>query len=153
MLPHSGFLSNTTLQPPTIISVPPRAAQHELINYSNTPQFSTQPINFANTDKTHSSELPQPAQNISNISDTAQDISLIFDTSDPLSSQFSSPTPSQFASNPFNPPQGPISNIERFISQALWNDSFNIVNSSPSFQNSLPLSFQITTPIIQLSSN
>ena len=91
----------------------------------------------------------------SNISEPAQDISLISNTSisDPLSSQFSLPTPSRIASDPLNPPQGPICIIERLLSQAHWNHSFVIVNSSPSFQSSLPLSFQGAPPIITLSSN
>ena len=99
--------------------------------------------------------MPQPIHTVSITIDTPQDISLISDTftSDPLSSQFFSPTPSQNAKNPFNPTQGPMSNIERLLSQAHWNHSFNVVNSSPSFQNSLPLSFQGTTPIITLSTN
>ena len=120
LLPYSGFLSNTTLQPPTTIPAPPRAPQTELLNYLNTPQFSTQPINFAKTDKTHSSELPQPIHTVSNINDTTHDISLLSDTSisNPISSQFCSLTPSQIASNPFIPPQEPITNIECMISQA-----------------------------------
>ena len=92
MLPYTGFLSNTTLQP-SIIPTQPRPPQPELISYSNTPQFSTQPINFANSDKTHSDELPKPIHTVSNITDTPQDISLISSISDPLASQFSSPTP------------------------------------------------------------
>ena len=112
-------------------------------------------MNFANTDKTHGSELPQPIHTVSNISDTPQEICLISDTSisDPLSSQFSSPTPSQIANNLFNPPQAPISKNERILSQAHWYHFFNTVNSSPSFQSSLPLSFQITALIITLSSS
>ena len=39
------------------------------------------------------------------------------------------------------------------LSQAHENQSFNIVNSSPSFQRSLPLSFQGTLSIITLSAN
>ena len=99
--------------------------------------------------------MPQPIHTVSVITDTPQDISLISDTSisDSLNSQYSSPTPSQIASSPFNPPHGPISNIERLLSQAHWNHSFNIVNSSPSFQSSLPLNWQGTPPIITLSSN
>ena len=133
---------------------PPRAPQLEKINYSNKPQFSTEPKNFANTDITISSEMPQPIYTVSNINDTLQDISLISDTSisGPLSSQFSSPTASRIASSPFNPPQVPVTNIERLLSQAHWNHSFNIVNSSPSFQSSVPLSFQGTPAIITLSS-
>ena len=98
--------------------------------------------------------MKQPIHTASNITDIPQEISLISDTSisDPLSSQFSSPTRSQIASKPFNPPQGPISNIERLLSQAHWNHSFNIVNSSPFFQKSLPFSFQSTPPVIKLSS-
>ena len=46
-----------------------------------------------------------------------------------------------------------MTNLERLLSQAHWNHSFNIVNSSPSFQSSLPLSFTGTPPIITLSSN
>ena len=99
--------------------------------------------------------MPQPINTVSNITDTPHDISLLSDISisDPINSQFSSPTPLQIASNPFNPPQGPVTNIERLLSQAHWNHSLNIVNSSPSFQTSLPLSFQCTPPIITLSSN
>ena len=125
-----------------------------MLNYSNAPKFSTQHINFANTNKTHSSESPQPIHTVSNYIDTPQDISLISDTyvSDPLSSQFLSPTPSQIVNNLFHPPQGPISNIERLLSQAHWNHSINTVNSSPSFPISLPLNFQGTKPIITLSS-
>ena len=99
--------------------------------------------------------MRQPIHTVSNITDILQDISLLSDTSisDPQNSQFSSPTPSQIANNPFNPPQGAISNLERLLSQAHWNHSFNLVNSSPSFQSSLPLSFSGTPPIITLSSN
>ena len=120
LLPYSGFLPNTTLPPPTLIPAPPRATKPEILNYSNTPQFSTQPINFANTYKTHSSELPQPIHTVSNISDTTHDNSLLSDTSisDPISSHFSSITPSQIANNLVNPPQGPITNIERLLSKA-----------------------------------
>ena len=155
LLPYSGFLPNTTLPPPTLIPAPPRAPPPELLDYSNTPQFSTQPKNFANSDKKSSSELPQPIHTVSNIHDTTHDISLISDTSnsDPIISQFSSSTATQISSNPFNPPQGQITNFERLLSQEHWNDSFNIVNSSPSFQSSLPLSFPGTSPIITLSSN
>ena len=140
-LPYSDFLLNTTLPPPVLIPAPQRAPQPELLNYSHTPQFSTQSINFANTDKTHSSELPQPIHTVSHINDTTHDISLLSDTSisDPTNSQISSPTPSQIANNPFNPPQGPVKNFERLLSQAHWNHSFNIANSSPSFQNFVPL--------------
>ena len=152
-MPYSGFLPNTTLPPPTLIPAPPQPAQFDLLNYSNLPQFSTQPINCANSDKTRSSELPQPVHTVSII---RNDIRLFSDTSisDPISSQFFAPTPSQIASNLFNRPQGPIKkNFERLLSQAHWNHSFNIVNSSPSFQNSLPLSYPGTPPIITLSSN
>ena len=154
-MPYSGFLPITSLPPPTIIQAPPRGPQPELLNYSNTPQFSTQPTNFANTDKTSSSELPQPIHTVSTINDTTHDISLLSDTSnfDPISSQFSSPTLSQIANNLFNPPQGPITNFERLFSQAHWNHSFNIVNSSASFQSSLQLIFPGTPNIITLSSN
>ena len=114
LLPYS----NTTLQPSKIIPAPPLAPQPKLLNYSNTPQISTQPINFVRTDKIHSSELPQPIHFLSNINDTPYDISLLSDTSipDPTNSQFSSPTPSRNANNPFNPPQGPITNTERLLS-------------------------------------
>ena len=139
----------------TVVPAFPRAPQPELLNYSHTPQFFTQPINFANTDKTSSSELPQPIHSVSSIHGTTHDINLLSDTSnsDPNSSQFSSPTASQIANNPFNPPQGQITKFERFLSQAHWNHSFNIVNSSPSFQSSLPFNFSGTPPIINLSSN
>ena len=113
LLPYLGFIENTKLPPTTIIPTQPRAQQTELINYSKALQFSTQPKNFANTDKTISSEWPQPIHTVSTINDIPQDISLISDTSisDPIKSQFSSPTPPQIASNPFNPPQGPVTNI------------------------------------------
>ena len=155
LLPYPGFIDNTTIQPPTFIPVPARALQRRLIKYINTRQFSNQPKNFANTDKTNSFQLPQPNHSVSIINGTPQDISLISDTSifDPLNSQFVSPTLSQIASNPFIPPQGPVTNIERLLSQAHWNHSFNIVNSSPSFQRSPQLSFRSTLPIITLSSN
>ena len=99
--------------------------------------------------------MPQPIHTVSIIHHTTHDISLLSDTSnfDLISSQFSSPTASQFANNPFNPPPGQITNFERLLSQAHWNHSFHIVNSSPSLQNSLPLSFPGTPPIITLSSN
>ena len=99
--------------------------------------------------------MPQPIHTVPNIHDTTHTISLLSDTSnsDPISSQFSSPTASQIANNPFNPPQGQITNFERLLSQAHWNHSLNIVNSSPSFQSSLPLSCPGTPPIITLSSN
>ena len=110
---------------------------------------------MSNTDKTHSSKLPPPIHTVSHISDTTLDISLLSDTSstDPISSQISSPTPSQIASNPLNLPQGAVTNFERFLSQADWNHSFNIVNSSASFQSCLPLSFPGTRSVITLSSN
>ena len=154
-LPYSGFINNRTLQPPTLIPAPPQALQTEPINYSNTPQFSTQLLNFANTDKTNSSKLPQPIHTVSTGHDILQDIRLISDTSisDPHSSQLSSPTPSKIASNPFNTPQGPVTNFEHLLSQAHWNHSFNIFISSSSFQSSLPLSFQGTPSIITLISN
>ena len=99
--------------------------------------------------------MQQPIHTVSHINDTTHDISLLSDTSisDPTSSQISSPTPSQNAGNPFNPPQGPVTNFERLLSQAHWNHSFNIVNSLPSFQNSIPLSFTGTPSVINLSSN
>ena len=89
------------------------------------------------THKTRSSELPQPIHTVSTINDTTHDISLLSDTSisDQISSQFSSPSPSQIANYPFNPPQGTIRSIERLLSQAHWNHSYNIVNSSPSLQS------------------
>ena len=154
-MPYAGFLPNTTLPPSTLIPAPPREQQPELLNYSNSPQLSTQPINFANTDKTSSSEFPQPIHTVSTIDDTTHDFSLLSDTSnlDSIRSQFSSPTASQIANNPFNPPQRPITNIQRLLSQAHWSHSFIIVNSLPSFQSSLPLSFPGTPPIITLSSN
>ena len=113
LLPYSGFLPNTTLSPPVLIPAPPRAPQLELLIFSNTPQFFTQPISFANTDKTHSSELSQPVHSVSNINDTTRDITLFSDTSisHPTNSQISSPTPSQIASNPFNPSQGSKTNF------------------------------------------
>ena len=153
---YSGFLTDALLQHQTpLIPTPPQAPQPELLSYSNTPQFSTQPVHFANTDKTISSELPQPIHTVSTTKAVPQDISLISDihNSDPLCSQFSSSTPSQIANNHFNLPQKPVSNIERLLSHAHWNHSFNIVNSSCFFQNSLSLSFQGTLPIITLSSN
>ena len=155
LLPYSGILPNTTLPPPVLIPVSPRAPQSEFFNFSNTPQFSTQPINFANTDKTHSSELQQPIHTVSHINDTIHDISLLSDTSisDPTSSQNSSPTTLQIASDSFNQPQGSVTNFERLLSQLHWDHSFNIVNSSPSFQNSLPLNFPSTPSVITLSSN
>ena len=45
-----------------------------------------------------------------------------------ISSQFSPPTASQIADNPFNPPQAQLTNFERLLSQAHWNHSFNIIN-------------------------
>ena len=112
-----------------------QAPHPEIIDYSNTPKFPTQTPTFANSDKTHSSELPQPFHTVSNISDTPQDISLISDTSisDPLSSQFCSPTPSQIVSNFFNPPQRPICKIEGLLLRVHWNHSFNIVNFLTAF--------------------
>ena len=86
---YSGFLANATLQQQTpLISAPPRAPQTEQLNYSNTPQFSTQPINFVNINKTSRSEWPQPIHAVFIIEAPPQDISLIFDTSnsDQLSS-------------------------------------------------------------------
>ena len=145
---------NTPSAHTTVIPDPPQTPQPELLSYSNTPQFSTQPINFANTDKSTCSELPQPIHTVSNINDT-HDISLLSDNSnpDPISSHFCSPTASQIANNPFNPPQGLKTNLERLLSQAHLNYSFNIVNSSASFKSSLPLSFPGTPPIIILSLN
>ena len=155
-MPYADFIANATLQEQTpLIPATLQAPQTQLVNYSNTPHFSTQPINFANTNKTSSSELQQPTHTVSNINDTPQNFSLILDTSlsDPLSSQFSSPTPSQVASNPFKPPHGQNTNIESNLSQAHWNHSFNIDNSLHSFQSSKPLRFQGTPLIITLKSN
>ena len=154
-MPYSGFLPNTTLPLPTIITAPPRAPQPELLNYSNTSQFSTQPINFSNTDQNHCSELPQPIHTVPKINDTTHDISLLSDTfiSDPNSSQYPSPTRSQIAINPFNPPQGPITNIERLLSQAHWNNSYIIVISTDSFRIHYRLVFAGTAAIINLSAN
>ena len=59
----------------------------------------------------------------------------------------------KFASNPINPPQGPVTHTERLLSQTHWNTSFYIVNTSPSFQSSLRLSFQHTPPWITFSSH
>ena len=59
LLPQSGFIA-ITLQQALLIPSPTRAPQ-------------TQPINFANTNKTHSSELPQPIHSASNINEP-QDI-------------------------------------------------------------------------------
>ena len=99
--------------------------------------------------------MPQPIHTVSHLPETPHDISLLSDNSnsDPLSSQISSPTPSQIANNPFTPPQGPVTNLERILSHAHWNNSFNIVNSSLSFHSSIPLSFTGTPSIITLSSN
>ena len=143
------FFTEHNTPTPTLIQAPPRAPEPELLSYSNTTQFSNKPTIFAKTDKTHSSKLPQPIHSVSNINNTPHDISLVSDTSisNPISSQFSSPTPSKIANNPFNPPQGPISNIERLLSQIHWNHSFNIVSSPPSFRSSLPPSFY-GTPLI-----
>ena len=98
--------------------------------------------------------MPQPIHTVSHNNDTTHDISLLSDisSSDPTSTQISLPTPSQIARNPSNPPQGPVKNFERLLSQAHWNHSFNIVNSSPSFQSSIPLSFTGTPSVINLSS-
>ena len=99
--------------------------------------------------------MPQSVHTLSNIHETTHDISLLSDASnsDSISSQFSSTTASQIANKPFNPPQGPTSNIERLLSQAHWNHSFNIVSSLPSFQSSLPTNFLGMPSIINLSSN
>ena len=155
-MPNSDFFPNATLQQQTPLKfAPPRAPQPELHNYSITLQVSTHLIESTNTDKTKSSELPQLINTVSTIETAPQDIMFISHTSssDPLNSQFSSTTPSQIANNPFNPPQGPGSNIERLLSEAHWNHChpFNIVKSSLSFQSSLPLSFQGTPPITSLS--
>ena len=95
--------------------------------------------------------MPQPIHTVSDLPDPSHDISLLSDSSnsDHISSQISSPTPSLIANNP---PQGPVTNIERILSQEHWSHSFNIVNSSPSFQSSLSLSFTRTPPIITQSS-
>ena len=62
----------------------------------------------------------KPIHTVSHINDNTHDISLLSDTSifDQTTSQISSPTSSQIAINPFNPPQGPVTNFERFLSQA-----------------------------------
>ena len=111
-MPFSGFIANTKLQTPTIIPAQPQGPQLELIHYSKTVQFSTQPINFAKTDKTKNFELPKPIHTVSTINNIPENTTLISDTSfsDPLSCQFSSLTPSQIASNPFKPPQRPVTN-------------------------------------------
>ena len=92
--------------------------------------------------------MPQPIDTVSNVNNTPQDIGPLSDTSisDPPNYQFSSPIPTQAAGNPFNTPQGPVTNFQLLLSQAHWNHSFIIVNSSPSFQISIPLSFQIIPP-------
>ena len=76
---------------------------------------------------------------------------LLFPT--PLTHLFSSPTPSKIASKFFNPPRGPVTKIDRLHSQANRNHSFNIVNSSFSFQSSLALSLQGIPSLITLRSN
>ena len=98
-MPFSGFITNPILQTP-LIPAPPRAPQPELINYSKTPQISTQPINVAHTNKTSSSEKPQLIHTDFNIDDV------------PLSSQFCSSKSSQIEKNLVNPPQRPVTNIE-----------------------------------------
>ena len=147
LLPYSGFIANTTFQATTIIPAPPRTSQPELINYSSTPQFSTQPMSFANIDKTSISGLPQPIHTVSNINDTLHDISLTSDTSisDPINSQFSSPTPSKIGGNQNISPQESVTNFERLLSKSHWNHSFNIVISSPSIQSSILLAFKVHT--------
>ena len=62
-----------TLQQTPPIPPPPRA-QPEQIKYSNTPHFSTLPIDFANTNKTSSSELPQPIHTASNMNEAPNKI-------------------------------------------------------------------------------
>ena len=113
----------------------PRVPKPELSDYSITTQMSTQPINFAITDKTQSSELPQPIHTVSNLIEL-RDISLISEcpNSEPLSSQFSLPTSSQIGINPFRPPQRQVTSLEREIPQAQWSHSFYIVISTPSFK-------------------
>ena len=155
-MPYSIFLANAILQQQTPLKpAQPRASQPKLPNYSITLQDYAHLIEFDKTDKTNSSELSQLINTASTIETAPQDITFLSDTSssDPLNSQFSSTTPSQIANNPFNPPQGPGSNIERLLSEAHWNHChpFNIVKSSLSFQSSLPLSFQSTPPITSLS--
>ena len=155
-MPCSNFLANAILQQQTPLKpAQPRAPQPKLPNYSITLQDSAHLIEFDKTDKTNSSELPQLINTASTIETAPQDITCISDTSSscPLNSQFFSPTPSQFADNPSNPPQGPGSNIERLLSQVHWNHchQINIVKSSLSFQSSLLLSFQSTPPITSLS--
>ena len=46
-----------------------------------------------------------------------------------------------------------MTNFKNLLSQAHWNNSFNIANSSPSFHNCIPLSFTGTPSVINLSSN
>ena len=99
--------------------------------------------------------MPQPVHTVSNVSDTSKEISLFSDASiSHLALNFLRLLHHKSRTTPLiNPPQGPISNIERLLSQEHWNHSFNIVNSSPSFQSSLLVNFPGTTPIITLSSN
>ena len=60
--------------------------------------------------------------------------------------------PSQNASNLFSRTQGQVTSIERLLSQAHWNHSINIVNSSTTFQNSIPLDFHGTPRLKTLNS-
>ena len=99
--------------------------------------------------------MPLLIHTVSNINEAPQDISLISDTSnsEPFSSQITSPAPSQTSSIPFNLPQRPVTSIGGILSQAQWNHPIKLVNSSPSFQSSLPLSYQGDRPIKTLNSN
>ena len=74
LLPNSSFIANATLQQTPLIPAPEKAPH--LIKYSNTPQFSTQPIIFANTNKKSTSELSHLIHTFSKINDTRQDNSL-----------------------------------------------------------------------------
>ena len=132
------MVTNATLQQPTLIPAPPLARQPELSNYSNYNNSSLNPISLA---KTSSSEVPRPIHTVSNIDNAPKVFNLISGTSipDPLSSHFSSPTLSKTASNPYNPAQGAVTNIERLLSQSQWNHSFNIVSASPSFSTAYHL--------------
>ena len=151
---YSDLLQTQLRHKTPLKTVSPRAPHQELLYYSNAPHFSNQPKNFANKSKAQSSELPQSLHTVSKIN-KPQDISFISESSisESLSTQFLSPTPSQIASSSFNQTQGPVINIERLLSKASRNHSSNIVNSSPYFQKSLPLSCHGTTPKITLSAN
>ena len=77
LLSHSVFLAYSLLQQKTLfMSAPLQTPQPELLNYSKTPHFFIQPINFANTDKIYIFELPQPIHTVSTKEAGPQDISL-----------------------------------------------------------------------------